>query len=359
MAKLLVLVIDRDNDVGLTLGVKGPIVGFKSLREIADEFAIKRPEDSDLNAIFTALKIYNEKKSQSEDIEVALVLGDAYDDLKADKNISEQLQSLKSSLGFEEIIFICDSPEDERAIPVILGYGKIIGIKRVVVEQWRSVEETYILIGRYIKKAISEPRLSRFFLGVPGIVVLSLVLLNYLGLTHYALLAIGVILGAAMIVRGFNLEDKIYSLWGSSPIMFIASFFSSAFLILTMALIYTSISDRGFTPSGIGIAISSASPFAGIAAFSILLGKSIIKILRRDIKIWRDIVGMVIVVVAIIAFQELGVSISTRMSAWTTSELINAIVSSGFIEITLIGIGITGLMTLFSVFIEKKYSSKD
>ncbi|MEM0223784.1 MAG: DUF373 family protein, partial [Thermofilum sp.] len=54
--KLLVLCVDRDNDIGTTLGVQTPILGEEALTRVAIEFALRRPEDSDANAIFAALQ---------------------------------------------------------------------------------------------------------------------------------------------------------------------------------------------------------------------------------------------------------------------------------------------------------------
>lgn len=359
MPRTLILAVDKDNDVGLSLSIEGPIIGYDELMKVAIGYAYEKPEDSDLNVLFAALKLYKEKKQENQDIEIALVTGDHRSELKADEKIASQLKKLKELLGYEEVILVSDGPEDESVIPIVLGLAKIAGVKRVVVEQLRGVEETYILIGRYIRKAFTEPRFSRLFLGVPGIIILSITILNFLGLMNYALLAIGIILGGAMVIQGFNLEEKIYALWGSSPIMFTASLFSTVFLIIAVMIIYTSVSERGLTPPGIGIALSSSAPFGGLSAMSILLGKGIVKILNKDIRIWRDIVGMVIVVVAIIAFQNLGKSISLLMTSWKTAEFINAIVKSGFIEITLTGIGLSGLMTLVAMLIEKRFSSKE
>jgi len=359
LPSLLVLAVDRDNDIGLATGNEGPIVGYENVLKAAVDFASLKPEDSDLNVIFSALKIYREKKSEGRDVEVALVTGDSESELRADEKISSQLRKLKEMLRFEEVILVSDGPEDESVTPIILGYARIVGIKRVVVEQLRGMEETYILIGRYVKKALTEPRFSRFFLGVPGIIILVLTILDYFGYTSYALLAAGVVLGAAMVVQGFNLERKIYELWGSSPIMFTASLFSSAFMIIALVLVYTALADKGASPSGIGTALYSASPFAGLGFISVLLGKGVVKILNRDLRVWRDIVGMVIVVISIIAFQRLGNAISEIMTAWSTSGLLEAVARSGFVEITIMGIGLSGLMTLVAVLVEKKFSVRE
>lgn len=358
MPRVLVLAVDRDNDVGEATGVVGPVVGYESVLRLAVEFARRMPEDSDLNVLFTALKIAEEKKVEGQDVEVAVVLGDRRDELRADEALSRQLKALRDRVPFEEVVLVTDGPEDEAVVPLVLGHARIVGVKRVVVEQLRGVEETYILIGRYLRKAFTEPRFSRFFLGVPGAILLATALLSLLGLVEYALLTAGVLLGSAMIVRGFNLEERIRELWASSPIMFLASLFSSAFATIALALLYTAIKDAGPSPIGVGSAISSATPFLGLSAVSVFLGKGVVKTLHRDLRVWRDVVGMVAAIVAVLALQDLGISIAENVREWSARELFSAVVASRFIEMTILGIVLTGAITMVSMVIERRYSAR-
>jgi len=57
--KTLILNVDRDDDFGRKAKVKSPIVGIKNNINAANKLGQADPEDSDLNAIFSAISTYN------------------------------------------------------------------------------------------------------------------------------------------------------------------------------------------------------------------------------------------------------------------------------------------------------------
>src|ERR671926_1404762 len=73
--KILVLCIDRDDDIGAKAGMDTPVVGRDSCIDAGIKLAIEDPEDSDANAIFAAIKSYEELISKGYNAEVALVAG--------------------------------------------------------------------------------------------------------------------------------------------------------------------------------------------------------------------------------------------------------------------------------------------
>ena len=74
--KILVLCIDRDDDIGCKAGMETPVVGKDSCIKAGIKFAIEDPEDSDSNAIFAAIKSYEELLSKGYNSEVALGSGE-------------------------------------------------------------------------------------------------------------------------------------------------------------------------------------------------------------------------------------------------------------------------------------------
>ena len=56
--KLLVICVDRDNDVGEKAGIVSPVIGRDSCIEAAQRLALEDPEDADSNSIFAAIKTY-------------------------------------------------------------------------------------------------------------------------------------------------------------------------------------------------------------------------------------------------------------------------------------------------------------
>ncbi len=353
--RILVLIVDRDADVEEALGVKTPIYGEARVLDVGVKFAIEKPEDSDANVIFAGVNLYRKLRSEGEDVEVAIVSGDKLDPVKADLKIRRELEELKKLINFTSIILVSDGAEDEAVIPVVQSVAPVSSVKRIIVEQWRGVEETYILIGRYIKKALLEPRFSRMFLGIPGFIILSLAILKLTGYLSYASVIAGLIIGAAMVVRGFNLEEKIMEYWTASPIMFIASAISAITLAVAISLFTYTLKTEGATITTLGAAISGSTPFFGLSIFSLLLGKSIVKLIERNSRVWHDIIGMAATVIAIIAFNRLGEALSTMPASTRVVGLEKALVESGFAEILLIGMGVAGALTVAMSFLEKKH----
>jgi len=56
--KLLVICVDRDNDVGDKAGIVTPVFGRNACIEAAQRLALEDPEDADSNSIFYAPKTY-------------------------------------------------------------------------------------------------------------------------------------------------------------------------------------------------------------------------------------------------------------------------------------------------------------
>ena len=71
--KLLVICVDRDNDVGEKTGIQTPVVGRDSCIEAAQRLALEDPEDADSNAIFYAIKTYEDLISKGYQAEVVTV----------------------------------------------------------------------------------------------------------------------------------------------------------------------------------------------------------------------------------------------------------------------------------------------
>ena len=61
-SKVIVICIDRDDDIGIKGGLETPIIGKEACVNAGTRLAIEDPEDSDCNAIFGAVKSYDEFK---------------------------------------------------------------------------------------------------------------------------------------------------------------------------------------------------------------------------------------------------------------------------------------------------------
>jgi len=221
---ILVLCIDRDDDIGSKGGVKTPIVGRDSCIHAGIRLAIEDPEEADSNAIFAAIKLYEELLSKGYSPEVAVLSGTFKRGVEADEKIAYQLQDILQKYKADGAVVVSDGGDDESVLPVIQNMVPVISVQRVVIKHSRSVEYSYAVLGRYLKTLIYDSRYSRFFLGVPGALLVVGALATIFDLGRYALAAVGIVLGAAFILRGFDFDRTIKNLARFTPSSFIKVF---------------------------------------------------------------------------------------------------------------------------------------
>lgn len=217
---LLVLCVDRDNDVGEVIKVETPIVG-EAVKSVAADFAAKKPEDSDVNAIFAALKLYYELKERGglEKVGIALVAGHKDEGIKADMRIAEELDQILSREKFDGVVLVSDGPTDEAVLPILQSRLPVVSVHRVVVQQSRGVEESFLLFLRYARRLFEDEKYRKYALGVPGALFTLYILLS-LVLPGYAWPILLLALGVSMTVKGFSLDEQLKGVYRSSPILF-------------------------------------------------------------------------------------------------------------------------------------------
>ncbi len=207
--RILILVVDRDDDLGVKARVKSPVIGREANLEAAMKLALADPEDSDANTIFSAVKLYDEMKNthKSSVIEIATVTGDPREGVEADLKISNELREILQRFPANKCVFVSDGATDALVTPIVGSQVSIVSVKRVIVRQSQSVEQTWLLLGRYLRLATTDPRYTKIFLGIPGIFVAVIGLLYALGLAN--LPAILLTVGIILILRGFGLDQVI------------------------------------------------------------------------------------------------------------------------------------------------------
>lgn len=211
--KLLVLVVDRDNDIKRKTGISTPIVGFEENLKAAQSFALNDPEEADVNAMFGALKIYKELVDRfgKENVEIATLAGEEEESIESDVKIMHELESVLKKFPADSVVFVSDGVTDEFVLPIVSSRVPVISVKRLVVRQSESVERTWLLLGRYLKLAFTEPKYSRMFLGIPGVLLTLIGLLYLLNLISPPLIL--TVIGIVLIFRGFNIDQKLMALY--------------------------------------------------------------------------------------------------------------------------------------------------
>ena len=74
--RILILCVDRDDDIGVKTGIKTPIIGRDVNVRAASELAVEDPEEADANSMFAAVKLYDtlSERGGEELYEVAVSL---------------------------------------------------------------------------------------------------------------------------------------------------------------------------------------------------------------------------------------------------------------------------------------------
>src|SRR3972149_6519588 len=92
--RILVLCVDRDNDLEAKAGIKTPVLGRDANVEAAVSLALKDPEEPDANAMFEAVRLNDRlqsEKNPDETFEVATISGLELGGVGADRKLVSEL----------------------------------------------------------------------------------------------------------------------------------------------------------------------------------------------------------------------------------------------------------------------------
>ncbi|HKU32459.1 MAG TPA: DUF373 family protein [Candidatus Nitrosotalea sp.] len=252
-SRLLVICVDRDDDIGSKAGVATPVVGRNACIEAAQRLALEDPEDADSNSIFAAVKTFEDLVSKGYQAEVAIVSGTENKGVQGDEKIVSQVKTIVQAFSANGAVIVSDGEDDESVIPIIQNVLPIVSVKRVVMRVSRSVEYSYAVFGRYLKAIAFDSKYSKFFLGVPGILLVIGGIATVLGLTKEIFAVMVSVLGGAFLIRAFDI-DRAWSHWTKpTPAGFIRVFTLVAGIIFILASITAGVGS-------VSPQISSAKP---------------------------------------------------------------------------------------------------
>lgn len=203
--RTLILSVDRDDDIGYKAGVTSPVVGREACLDTATRLGIADPEDSDTNAIFQAIKTYNDLHNKGEDVEVAVIGGNHMNMLEGDRRIAELLERVVADTGVESCILISDGAEDEFVLPIIQSHLKVAGVVRVVIKQLPNIEGTYYII----KKLFNDPKIARSVLVPIALAMILYVAASLVSEEIPATLVVIGIIGVYLLIKGFDLDEYL------------------------------------------------------------------------------------------------------------------------------------------------------
>jgi putative membrane protein len=233
--KLLVICVDRDNDIGEKAGIITPVIGRDSCIDAAQRLALEDPEDADSNSMFAAIKTYEDLISKGYQVEVAIVAGIKERGVQADEKILIEIKKILEVFSANGVVIVSDGEDDESVIPVIQNVLPVVSVQRVIMKVSRSVEYSYAVFGKYLRMLAYDSKYSKFFLGVPGILLLIGGIATIFGYTAEIFAVLVSILGAAFLVRAFDIDRAWANLTKPTPMGFIRIFTMVAGILLILS----------------------------------------------------------------------------------------------------------------------------
>ena len=210
MTRVLVLTVDRDNDLGIKTSIRGPVIGRRQVLTAALKLGIADPEESDTNAILGALSQHDsllETGGEDDEVEVAILTGDEKVGVRSDRAIAAQLEEVVSAFHPDEAVLITDGAEDESVLPIIQSQVRIDHVQKVIVKQSKGIEGTYY----YIVKALEDPKWRAKFMIPFGLVLaifgLGIMLPNEIG--GIVIGGLPLLLGLFIFAKGAGIETTV------------------------------------------------------------------------------------------------------------------------------------------------------
>jgi putative membrane protein len=207
--KTLVLNIDRDDDFGRKAKIKSPIIGINNNINAANQLGQVDPEDSDVNAIFSAISTYNSLVKDKKNVEIATICGHINVGFRSDEILANQLEQVIKETKADNVILVSDGVEDEYILPIIQSRIKITSINRVSVKQSRELEDTYYRI----LKILDDEKVQKQFILPIALVLIVWAFFTLIGMAASGFGAILLTLGVYLLIRVFRWEKNIAIMW--------------------------------------------------------------------------------------------------------------------------------------------------
>ena len=367
--RILVLCVDRDDDLGMKAGIKTPILGRKGNINAATSLALRDPEEPDANAMFEAVRIYDhlrEGSKEQEEYEVATIAGSDLGGVGADRQLVAELTEVLSEFPATDVILVTDGYTDEAVLPLVESRVPVTSVRRIVIKHSKSIEETAALFTRYLKILVENPRYSRILLGLPGMLLIILGVLAVLEWLRYAWIAFLIVFGTFLFIRGFRLDKTALNFYKwvreYSPPPYtvqITGFSAVAGVLLILvggylggtavAKVLPTIDPSQLfasLPRLIGEFLSKSILLIVIGVCVILSGRAIRLFFERDLRLWSTIIIVVVCAWSYTMFYQ------------ASQIIINPEFSyAGLVFAIIIGIPLI-VATVFAVFIlRRRYAS--
>ena len=315
--RTLILCIDVDDDVGKKANVETPILSRNSNLKAATALALADPEEADANAMFGAVKLYDRlMESYPDEIyQVATISGSSMGGIDADRKIVRGLESVLETFQATGVILVTDGYADEAVVPLIQSRVPITSIQHVVVKHSERLEETWAVIFRYLRQMVEDPYYSRVTLGVPGVMLIIVGILLVFDQIQNAGMILAFVMGFVLLIKGFGWEEKLDIVRLKLPPpdrQLTLAAFSMGFILFLVGSYRGIVYAWQFVPNPaplwwddfswwfhqspniIGHFLLKAIDLIVLGAIVSLLGGIASNYMKKDPKMWQNVVGIIV-----------------------------------------------------------------
>ena len=371
MKRVLILAVDRDDDFGEKAGVHSPVVGAEACVEAAKALALADPEDSDLNALFKAVKYYNDRvhdnRDEDEPVEyqVALICGYSRVGMKSDEILHDEYREVLDRFDPDTVVLVSDGAEDAQIHPILYRPGIKVVSEQVYVKQARTLEGSFY----YFKNLLSENNKRKRLIGPLALVVtvislfyvltnILLVFMRNYGVEVVITPTVFLIIGLFLMLYAYeyNIEAKMHELakWrenvGAGNMGVISTIV--AVLVTGAGLVYSYVSlDEVYTSRMVQLILHFIYSFIWFAVLSMLIQST-----GRCIQQYRTTGKLKVGDVTFsIYFVAIGFLFSGVVDFLMNDLKLQTITSSGaFLEV-IVGIVLLAIPSFISRYVFRKY----
>ncbi|MEM4374621.1 MAG: DUF373 family protein [Nitrososphaerota archaeon] len=376
--KLLILVVDRDDDLGVKTGIRGPVVGRAANLDAAVKLALADPEDPDSNAVFSAIKLFDGLVSRYgvEDIQVATVTGTPVEGVEADMEVFKQLRLVLENFPANRCIFVSDGVTDAVVTPIVASQVPIASVHRVTVRQSHSVEQSWLLLGKYLRLGLTDPRYARFLVGVPGIMVAITGLLYYFGLANPAIVILSV--GILFILWGFRIDlalsrmfsglSRLAQMPSISQLRLFASLTATATFLVALYVGTTAVAEKyntlhiqpemlrdigyivSLVPPLVGVFLANSIDLVAVSILVIVISNMLYYLFTRNYRFWRTIQAGVVSIWLWALLKRAGILLESGPSITPSDPATQLFLITGVMGVVTLGVTFALTRTLVRLY---------
>jgi putative membrane protein len=270
--RILVLAVDIDNDLYRKAKITGPVVGRNDNLKAAARLALADPQDTDSNAMFEAVRKYDELKKAGHRVLVVTITGAEKEGYVADSELARQLDIVLEKFKADSCVLVTDGASDIRILPVLKSRVKVNSVDIVRMKQAPQFESAYFTILEKLK----EPHYARIVFGIPAILLLLFAVSYYF---NYGWQPPVALIGLYLILKGFGLEESIVNSFrgfGFSIYRMSFVFFMAAVVFFIIAVVigygsYTNAVQNSLTTDPLALAAYGLEGFLLILPISMIL----------------------------------------------------------------------------------------